>query len=105
MKPEKNKITQVMESLDGINKATAPDFFYARLRARMERENSTVSTRPWILRPAFAVITLVVVFIINLAVIFLQPDATTISDTDSLQSLAAEYSLNDNSILDLSTDQ
>jgi hypothetical protein len=108
MIPGKNKVTEILESLDDVKRASAPDFFYTRLRARMEKETSEKRERPWILRPAYAVITLVLLLLINAAVILQKQDSAedVQQDAENTQSLAAEYSLNDNTVLyELTTDQ
>ena len=89
----------ILGSLDGIQKAVAPDFFYTRLRARMEKGYTSVGSKSWILRPVYAMAALVVVILINAAVIFNGQNTKedTVADTDTLQSVAAEYALNDNS--------
>ncbi len=98
MKPE-NKTEEILNSLDGMAKATAPDFFYTRLKARMEKELGKKENlkRPWILRPVFAIATLGVILLVNAAVIFQGNDnseSTTI-ETDTYQAIAAEFKLND----------
>jgi hypothetical protein len=105
-----NRIEQILNSLDGNQRAQVPEFFYTRLKARMERESSQKnrSNNAWILRPAYALITLMVVLIINIAVIVSGEQATynnSTGDTETAQSIAAEYSLNDNNIMyDLTPD-
>ena len=109
MNKEKNKkIEEILNSLDGSQRAAAPDFFFTRLKARMQREEETRGKR-WILRPAYALATLVVVLIINIAIILngeQAPDSNNNGDTETVQSIAAEYSLNDNNIMyDLTQDK
>ena|SRR6266487_2619739 len=103
-----NKIEQILNSLDGNQRAGAPDFFFTRLKARIEREEET-NRKPWILRPAYALTTLLIVLVINIAIILKGEQATDSnnnSDTETAQSIAAEYSLNDNNIMyDLTLDK
>jgi len=98
-----NKIEQVLSSLDGNQQAVAPDFFYTRLKARMEKEQNY--SRPRILRPAYVLATLIIVLVINIAVILKGEQATennNSTDNDTEQSIAAAYNLNDsNAIYDL----
>ena len=103
MNNERNKkVEEILDSLNGTHRAIMPVFFYTRLKARMEKGLEVGSRRPWLLRPAYAMITLVVVLLINTAVI-LKSDSPndTIADTDTetTQSIAAEYSLNDNNAI------
>ncbi len=99
---QNDKLEDILNSLDGCSRAEAPGFFYTRLKARMEKEAGTTVSRPWILRPVFAVATLVLVLMIN-AFVLLQRNtksaAQAAGDTDIMQSIASEYRLNENSSL------
>lgn len=103
-----NKIEDILNSLDNCERATVPDFFYTRLKAKMTAhagEEKVMRSRPLILRPVFALTALVAVLIINAFVIFQNNnindtnDNTALSDTENLQSIAAEYSLNENNTI------
>jgi len=108
MNTEKNKVTDdILESLNGIKRASAPDFFYTRLKARMEKGMGAGNSSPYLLRPAYAFITIVVVLLLNAAILFKNNSSNDIESTEkeTLQSIAAEYNLNDNiSIYDLTQD-
>jgi hypothetical protein len=103
-KDQNKKIDEILSSLDNCQRASLPDFFYTRLKARMEKgmEVKSVTQRPLVLRPIFALTALAAVIIINAFVIFQKDDKsnidnnTALSEAESLQSIAAEYSLNDN---------
>ena len=101
MNTDKNKkIEEILNSLEGSRRAAVPDFFYTRLKARMEKGLEPVK-QSWVLRPAFALSALLVVLLVNAAVI-LKGDAAkenTVADTENIQSIAAEYSLNDNNAI------
>lgn len=116
MHTEQNRKTdEILNSLDGINKVAAPDFFYTRLKAKMlgqleqVSETATPGQRVWALRPAYAVAALVVVLLANSFVLLQKnKDGTTnnTNDTEIIQSIAAEYSINDNNgIYDLNQDK
>ena len=101
MNTKRNKTEEILESLDGVSRAQAPDFFYTRLKARLEKETGTGSYSPkrsWVLRPIFVIASLCLVLLLN-AFIFLQSNTITTTsantDDESIQSIAAEYSLND----------
>jgi hypothetical protein len=103
---------EILNSLDGLAKAAAPDFFYTRLRARMEAgAESPSAQQSWLLRPAYAVATLVIVLLVNSFVLLQKnrPVAGTGTGNDpdaTVQSIAAEYNLGDNSALyDLTQDK
>jgi hypothetical protein len=88
-------------------KATAPDFFYTRLKARMlaQVDKGREAAKPALLRPAYAFAALIIVLLINVAVLFQNSNnnsdmtAATTIDTDSIQALASEYSVTDAGIL------
>ena len=112
MNNERNKsMEELLNSLDGSKRATAPDFFYTRLRARLERELTENVKRDWILRPVYIVATLLLVISINVFVFLRSGDetpATPLADNNESvqQSIAAEYSLNDNnSVYDLNPEK
>lgn len=97
------KIEEILNSLDGSKRTAMPDFFYTRLKARMENGLVGTTKQSWILRPAYAFLALLLVLLINAAVILkgngTQENTTGITDTETIQSIAAEYSLNDNSTI------
>ena len=97
MNNDGNKIEEILGSLDGNQRAAVPDFFYTRLKARMEKGYEHIGHKSWVLRPVYAMAALVVVLLINAAVIFNENTEKETAVTDTLQSVAAEYSLNDNS--------
>jgi hypothetical protein len=116
MHTEQNKKTEeILSSLDGINRASAPDFFYTRVKAVLQsriNEEQTIkeSSRLWTLRPVYAVVTMVVVLLVNSFVLLQKKNsnaAINSNETESIQSIAAEYSLNDNnsSLYDLNQDK
>ncbi|MEO6611595.1 MAG: hypothetical protein ABIT05_05305 [Chitinophagaceae bacterium] len=95
------KIEEILNSLDGSRKATMPDFFYTRLKARMEKGSEPAVKPSWVLRPVFAFSALVVVLLVNAAVM-LKGDTVnenSVAETDNIQSIAAEYRLNDNNAI------
>ena len=111
MNSEMNRRSEeILNSLDGVRRATAPDFFYSRLRARMEREILPSGKSGWALRPVYALIALFVVLLINAAIVFKSStnneNNIAATDTDSLQLLATEYRVSEaGSMYDLSQDR
>ena len=102
------KIEEILGSFDGTQRAAMPDFFYTRLKARMQKGIEPDNKKSWILCPAFALTVIIAVLLINAVVIFRgngSSDNAT-NDAETLQSIAAEYSLNDNSaVYDLNQDK
>lgn len=91
-----NKMEETLSSLDGIQRATAPDFFYTRLNARMEKELTTPAWIPFG-KPVWLIATLLIFLVLNTMMIKqtkLSKTNGTVSNTGSnLQSFAAEYEL------------
>lgn len=61
-----NREDKILNSLTGLQKTTAPDFFYTRLIGRMQNEIPRKKSR-LMLRPAFLTISLSVVLLLNIA--------------------------------------
>lgn len=104
MKMENSKkIEEILNSLDGCERVPAPDFFYTRLKAKIERSVLPESSRSWLLRPVYVMAGVLVVMLVNAFVLFSRSSSTTDSTptdaAESIQAIAAEYSLNDNSSL------
>lgn len=102
-------IDEILDSLDGVKRATPAGFFYTRLRARMEKEAGNAPSMPRVLKPVWIIGMLAVVLIINAAVI-LRTDNTTdtnpVSESEKLQSIASDYNMNDvGSLYDLNEDK
>ncbi len=95
---KENRIDEILNSLDGCTQATVPDFFYTRLKARMEKEVAPAARTSWMLRPAYAFAGMAIILLINVLAVFNQPgteDNTATSEVDTFQSLASEYRLNE----------
>ena len=92
----------ILNSLDGMKRATAPDFFYTRLKARMEKgQESPAIPRWWVFKPVYAIAVIALVIVVNLAVVLLKSDTQNSGiiavDSDNYQTIAADYNLADNS--------
>jgi hypothetical protein len=60
-----NKTEKILNSVTGLLKAGAPDFFYTRLIGRMQQEMEPTRKQIFLLRPAFLTTTLFVILLIN----------------------------------------
>jgi hypothetical protein len=95
---KENRINEILNSLDGCTQATAPDFFYTRLKARMENDAAPAARTSWMLRPAYAFAGMAIILLINVLAVFNQPgteENTAATEVDTFQSLASEYRLNE----------
>jgi hypothetical protein len=106
-----NNIEDILNSLDGSQRAAAPDFFYTRLRAKMEKGLTPQPTRGWKLKPAYVIAALILALSVNAAVLLKGNNGSTdgggvVAIDESEQSIAAEYNLYENNIVyDLNQDK
>jgi hypothetical protein len=104
MKERNSNTEKILEGLDGIKRMPAPDFFYTRLKARMEKAEGAAGNRKWILRPVVIIAALLLLLAVNVTTI-LQHDNEenniTNTDNETTQTLASAYQLNDNSSYDI----
>ena len=103
-----NKFSQerveiILESLGGIQPALAPDFFYTRLKGKMQPVENKKTF--FLLRPAFITIALAVLFIANVISLLqtgnnvIKQDAATVtSKPASIESFASAYNINTESV-------
>lgn len=92
-----NKTEDILNSIEDIQQAPAPDFFYTRLRARMEKEIYIRKNEKRRLQPALIISGLVVLLLVN-AMIFFKDDGGSIANSgknDTMQIVATEYHIND----------
>ncbi len=92
------RIESIMTSLGNIQPAVAPDFFYTRLKGKMQPAADKKTF--FMLRPAFITATLAVLFIVNV-ISLLQTAKTPKQDSPvvyskpaTIESFAAAYNMN-----------
>lgn len=99
MKRMKNKTTplvdEYLQSLAGMKEVQTDDFFYTRLRARMENRQSGPAQREWAfrLKPIWVIGGLVVLLVMN-GVMLLQSgkkEQSTASSSTPIQKFAASF--------------
>ena len=61
-----NRTERILKSLDGFQKAAAPDFFYTRLVGKMQHKTEPQKKPFILLRPVFITAALSLVLIINI---------------------------------------
>ncbi len=90
---------KILNSLNGLQKSMAPDFFYTRLIGRMQNELPEKRSRPLLLKPVMLTISLSVVLVLNIVALTKlnqQPGAKKIlnpNETATIQSFANAYNL------------
>jgi hypothetical protein len=98
----KERINSIMESLGGMQPAVAPDFFYTRLKGKMQPESEKKTFL--LLRPAFITATLGVLLIVNVISLLQtgkapKQDSTVVySKPATIESFATAYDMNTGSV-------
>lgn len=89
------KIEDVLESLGGIRRAKAPDFFYTRLKARMDGEMELAGgpIGRLLTRPALALSLAVIILVMNIAVIMQLWNQEPALPTDNPTMAAVDYNI------------
>lgn len=90
------EIEKTLGLTNQIEQAKMPDFFYTRLKARMENELIAKPKFNWALKPSFVIPVLAFVMLINVVTIgqFMQKNDTTASNESPIESFQSEYNLN-----------
>ncbi|OQP51359.1 hypothetical protein A4H97_27685 [Niastella yeongjuensis] len=90
-----SRIDAVLNSLDGVRQAKAPDFLYTRLQGRMEREfDQGGPLGRWLTKPVLALTIAAIILIANATTVLKmweQNTSTTNVNNESGQIVAAEY--------------
>lgn len=89
------KIEDVLNSLGGMSRAKAPDFFYTRLKARMdgEMELSGGTIGRLLTRPALALTLAVIILVMNVTVIMQLWDKESSVPIDNFPVAAVDYNV------------
>ena len=96
------RVQSIMESLGGLQPAAAPDFFYTRLKGKMQpaAEKKTF----FILRPAFITAVLSIFLIVNIFSLIsireapAEPVSMQSNKPATIETFAAAYNMNTGSV-------
>ena len=89
-----SRINAVLESLDRIQRAKAPDFMYTRLKGRMEKEfDQGGPLGRWLTRPVLALTIAAIILIANATTVLKmwEQNTATNNTNESGQLVATEY--------------
>jgi len=101
---QQNREDRILESLAGIEKAKAPDFFYTRLVGRMQHEQEPVKQPIFVLQPVFITGALSIFLMINVFLLVQwnktpQPQADQLkTETVTIESFARAYNMETESV-------
>lgn len=89
-----SRIDAVLNSLEGMQRAKAPEFLYTRLKGRMEQEfDQGGPLGRWLTRPVLALTIAAIILIINATTVVKMWESNTApnSNVESGHLVAAEY--------------
>lgn len=94
-----NQVEEILQSLDGMNRAEANPFLYTRIQARLDMGSSEKNAWGWIRKPVFSFATLSLLIILNVAAIstYLKKGTATTTQPESIENFAQEYHLDGSS--------
>lgn len=89
----KNETESILNSLDGVQKASPGAFFFTRVQARLQKEETGFwgSLASFIARPKVALATLCLIFLLNAAALFYQKKSSAVVADQNEQSLTDDY--------------
>jgi hypothetical protein len=87
------ELEAILNSLNGLEKASPTPFLYTRLMSRMKAEDDNIWSRilQFITRPVFALGIVLVFLLINIYILLNQFSGTVEQTEDSTQIVALEY--------------
>lgn len=99
MKSKEQHIDDILNSLDGLQRAEARPFMYTRITARMQQREKNIWSRiaVFVSKPIVALALLLLVFVINYFAIADRNE--NVQETASIANSATEILQNDNAIL------
>jgi hypothetical protein len=101
------QVDKTLDSLDGIQSASANPFLFTRIQARLQKEETNFWSQAFtfISRPAVAFAGVAIAIIINAIVLFESRSEPVKNTQDEEQVFASEYNLSTNTIYDATVDQ
>lgn len=87
-------VDDVLQSLDGMQRAKANPFLYSRIWARVQETANPWEKITWVItRPTFTVSAILLFLALNIWAVFVQNDKKNAHKTESVQLLAADYTI------------
>jgi len=97
---------EILNSLNGIQRAAPGSFFYTRLMARMNSQGGRwEKIASLISRPAFAIAAIVLFIFMNVVILFNSSPGATSSQDESSLAIENDYGLSVPSLYDLNPEQ
>ena len=88
---KKKEIESILDSLEGLQKASPGAFFYTRVQARLQKEEAGLwgNLAYFLTKPVVAFATLCLIFVLNAAAFFYQDEANA-ANTDQSEQISTE---------------
>ena len=90
---KKNETESILNSLDGLQKATPGAFFYTRVQARLQKEETGfwANIALFLTKPSVAMATLCLIFLLNAAAFFYRHESSSAMADQNEQALTEDY--------------
>jgi len=90
---EQKDSAHILDSLEGLQKASPGPFFYTRVLARLQKEESGIWGRlvAYITRPSIALATLALIFLLNAAAFFYEREVSLMAADQNEQTINEDY--------------
>ena len=101
------QVDKTLDSLDGIQSATANPFLFTRIQALLQKDETNFWSQAFafISRPMVAFAGVAIAIIINAVVLFESRSESVKNTEDEEQVFASEYNLSTNTIYEATVDQ
>lgn len=89
----KKRIDEILNSLDGVHRATPQPFFYTRLKARMEPNGRGVweNVGSFISRPVMLIATVCFIILLNIVVLYKNHTSSIqVTATDQMEQISGD---------------
>jgi hypothetical protein len=90
---KKNETESILNSLDGLQKASPGAFFYTRVQARLQKEETGFLGKIalFLTRPTVALAMLCLIFLLNAAAFYYQHESSSAAADQNEQALTEDY--------------
>ena len=90
---EQQEVNHILDSLEGLQQASPGPFFYTRVQARLRKEETGFwgKLAGYFTRPAVAVATLCLIFLLNTAAFFYERETSPAMADQNEQTINEEY--------------
>jgi hypothetical protein len=94
------RIDEILESFNGMQRAETHPFFYTRLQAKLEYRVNKKNSWDWAGKPVFSFATLLLLLVLNIIAVsaYLNTKKVATQTLTDIENFAKEYSLDESSV-------